>query len=278
MPKEEPIISEPALNAVKVNVDQTTSSKSGAARLVEVTLRRFKSLFHIIVLLPLYMIASLCLGTAIAPGIALVAYINELTITSHYVLRFWSLGVSVAAAYFIYGLSLVLVVPFFNFILRTSLKEWRGQYYSLEVIPWYIHNGLTCLVRYTFLELMTPTPFNLIFYRLMGMKIGYGTIINSSHISDPSMIELGKKVTIGGSATVVAHYAQGGYLIISKVKIGDRATIGLKCTIMGGVEIGEHAKILSNSFVLPKTKIPAGEIWGGVPAVKIEQDMQPPLA
>jgi acetyltransferase-like isoleucine patch superfamily enzyme len=104
----------------------------------------------------------------------------------------------------------------------------------------------------------------------MGMKIGRGTIINSTWISDPSMIELGKRVTIGGSVTMVAHYGQGGLLIIAPIKIGDGCTIGLKSSIMGGTTIGEKAKILPHSVVLPKTVIPAGETWGGVPAQKIE--------
>jgi serine acetyltransferase len=38
---------------------------------------------------------------------------------------------------------------------------------------------------------------------------------------------------------------------------------------MGGAQIGKGAKILPNSVVLPKTVIPAGETWGGVPAQKI---------
>lgn len=104
----------------------------------------------------------------------------------------------------------------------------------------------------------------------MGMKIGRGTIINSTHISDPSLIEIGDKVTIGGSATLVGHYGQGGYLVLAPVKIGDRATIGLKATIMGGVQVGAGAKIMPHSVVLPKTIIPDNETWGGVPARKIE--------
>jgi acetyltransferase-like isoleucine patch superfamily enzyme len=117
---------------------------------------------------------------------------------------------------------------------------------------------------------MTPTPFNLLFYKLMGMKIGRGVQLNTTHISDPCLIELGDKATIGGNATIIAHYAQGGFLVIAPVKIGAGATVGLRAIILGDVEIGEKAKILPNSVVLPKTRIPPGETWGGVPAKKIE--------
>ena len=105
---------------------------------------------------------------------------------------------------------------------------------------------------------------------MMGMKIGKGTVINTTYISDPSMISLGEKVTLGGSVTIVGHYGQAGLLIISPVKIGNNCTIGLKCSVMGGATIGDNVKIMPHSVVMPKTTIPDGEIWGGVPAQKIE--------
>ena len=135
---------------------------------------------------------------------------------------------AIAFGYFLYGFTLIFLAPLINFLMRGNLKAWRGPYYSAESFKWFLHNGLTYLVRFTFLEFITPSPVSLLFYRMMGMKIGRGTIINSTWISDPSLIEMGEKVTIGGSVTIVAHYGQGGLLVISPVKIGDGCTIGLK--------------------------------------------------
>ncbi|HPI40887.1 MAG TPA: hypothetical protein PLJ21_08785, partial [Pseudobdellovibrionaceae bacterium] len=112
-------------------------------------------------------------------------------------------------------------------------------------------------------------PFNIWFYRRLGMKIGRGCQVNSTHISDPSLITMGDKVTVGGSVTIVAHYGQGGFLVLAPVVIEDNVTLGLKATIMGGSHIGKGAKILPHSVVLPKTKIPENETWGGVPAKKL---------
>ncbi|MCB0368179.1 MAG: hypothetical protein KDD45_01760, partial [Bdellovibrionales bacterium] len=179
-------------------------------------------------------------------------------------------ALGLAFGYFLYGFSLIFLAPLCNFLIRGYLKAWRGPYYSLESIKWYVHNGLTYLVRFTFLEFITPTPFNILFYKMMGMKIGKGVIINSTWISDPSLIELGDKVTIGGSVTIVGHYGQGGLLVIAPVKIGKGCTLGLKSTIMGGAIIEDGAKILPHTVVLPKTHIPAGETWGGIPATPIK--------
>jgi len=251
-----------------------TSDRKGFAGLVETVLRRFNDLFHMAALVPLYTLACFSVGLATVPGFLLLRATFLQTRSWDLFLRLWLLGTAAAAAYLLYGFSIILVMPTINFLTHSKLKEWRGPYYSLPAIRWYIHNGATYIVRYTFLEFITPTPYSLWFFRLMGMKIGVGTIINTSHISDPSLIEIGEKVTLGGSVTIVGHYGQGGYLVLAPVKIGSKATIGLRAVIMGGCQIGDGAKILPNSVVMPKTIILPGETWGGVPAVKIQTESQ----
>ena len=250
------------------DIDSKKSSKSGLAGILETCIRRFRSVVHYLVILALYALGSVLMGISIVPGIYLFKFTYAMTINSPQFVHYAFIGISLAAGYFLYGITLILaVLPFANFIFRLKLKPWRGIYYSLEALPWYVHNSLTYIARYTFLFLATPTPLNIQFYRMMGMKIGRGVQINTTNISDPSLITLEDKVTLGGSSTVIAHYGQSGFLITSPVRIRKRAVIGLKVTIMGGVDIGEGAKVLANSFVLPKTKIPAGEVWGGIPAV-----------
>ena len=256
----------------KSDVYQLRSERKGFAGFLENLLRKFQILVHLALVGPLYLIGSCCLGLAVVPGIFLFQWATGLSQDWPTLARYWILGSSLGAGYFLYGFSMLAIAPALNFIFQARISAWRGPYYSLPAIRWYIHNGLTYLVRYTFLEFVTPTPMNLLFYRWMGMKIGDGTLINSTHISDPSLITMGRKVTIGGSVSIVGHYGQGGYLVLAPVKIGDKATIGLRAILMGGVEIGNEAKILPGSVVLPKTKVPAGETWGGVPARKLNPE------
>ncbi len=254
----------------QIDLDSTESKHPGIAGLFESMLRRFKVFIHLVTLLPMYVVASLCIGISFFPAVQAFKLISYLTSTLPSWVQALGYGVSLGLGYFMYGFTLLFVTGFFNWILRANIKAWRGPYYSLQSVRWYIHNGLTYIVRFTFLEFVTPTPFNLLFYKMMGMKIGRGTQINTVNISDPSLIEMGEKVTIGGSVTIVAHYGVAGFLILAPVKIGDGATIGLRAIIMGDVEVGAGAKVLPNSVVMPKTRILAGETWGGVPAQKID--------
>mgnify|MGYP001583179188 CR=1 FL=1 len=272
---EQPPTDEPSDPTAKRASRQGTSPHGsdlrGLTGLFERLLRRYKGLVHILTLAPMYLAGSLILGLAVTPSVAIANQMWRLVASTNVLIKYPVMGATLAACFFTYGFTLILIVPVCNRIFVGKLKPWRGPYYSAATARWYIHNGLTYLVRYTFLEFITPTPFNNFFFRQMGMKIGRGAQINTANISDPSLIELGDRVTIGGSATVVGHYGQGGYLVLAPVRIGDGATIGLRATIMGDVTVGEQSRILPNSVVLPKTKIPAGETWGGVPATKIER-------
>lgn len=254
----------------KLDLNTEKSERKGFSGLFEVFMRRFKVLMHVTTLLPGYLFASLIFGTALILPIATFRSVILWTAEANFWVQCAAYGFTLAVGFFTYGLGMIFVAPAMNFLLRLNLSPWRGPYYSLESFRWFLHNGLTYLVRFTFLEFVTPSPVSNLFYSMMGMKIGKGTTINTTWISDPSLIELGHKVTLGGSVTIVGHYGQGGLLVIAPVKIGNNVTVGLKSSIMGGVEIGDGAKILPHSVVMPKTVVPAGETWGGVPAQRIE--------
>lgn len=219
-------------------------------------------------LMVLYTIPCLCIGLALVPGAFLVASINNLNLEPIF-LQYFVWGISLAVSYLLYGISLIFILPTANFIIRAYPRPSRDSMYSFESLRWFAHNTLTYVMRYSFLEVITPTPLNILFYKLMGMKVGKRVHINSANISDPSLITLGDGAVIGGSATIIAHYGQKGVMIIAPVIIGAKATIGIRATIMGDVQIGKGATVLPNSAVMPKTRILDGEIWGGVPAVKL---------
>ena len=219
---------------------------------------------------PLYFLAISAMSISALPGVLFFKYVvgeaARLPLIPFSLLTAFSL----ITAYFLYGLTLIFVIPFFNFIMPFPLKPFPGGYYSLTSVPRYFHNAFTYVVRYTFLEFITPTPLNIMFYRMMGMKIGKDVHLNTTNISDPALIEIEDKVTIGGSVHIIAHYAAKGYLVTAPVKIGKGTTVGLKATIMGDVQIGEKAMIAPHELILPKSRIPAGR----KPFVQTEKELK----
>src|ERR1044072_8808443 len=212
--------------ARKEDVHATSSNAGGTYGLAETILRRFRTLSFAIMLTPLAVVCCMALGSSAAPGLYVFRAIDSYTDSWPVIFHYAACGFGFALGFLTYGLTLIFVVPAVNFLMPFRVKEFRGPWYSLPAIPWFIHNGLTYMVRYTFLDFLTPSPLNVLFYRMMGMKIGKGVVINSSNISDPCLITLEDYVTVGGSATIFAHYGQRGYLIIAPVKVGKGTTIG----------------------------------------------------
>lgn len=243
----------------RINVHKKTSDKRGFAGFVETLLRSFKPAAFALALTPMIAIYIISIGISLTPGFLLTQYVYQLSAHFNQVIHALVVSTAFATSYFIYGIVLIFVIPLFNKLLCLKLKPWRGSWFSLQTLPWYYHNALVQLVRYTFLDLITPTPLNILFFRMMGMKIGKGVMINTSNISDPCLITLEDYVTIGGSATIFAHYAQAGFLVLEPVIIKKGATVGLKASIMGDVIVGEKVTVKPHSILLPKTRLNKGD-------------------
>ena len=228
-------------------------------------IRRCGPLAHVLALLAMYALAALLYGLALAPALWLVAEVAHGGARLG-VWRWPLLGCALGAGFFLAGFALMALVAAANRLLPTRVRTFHGAYFTIAAVPWFLHNGLFYLVRYTFLPFVTLTPFGRAFLRAMGMRIGRRAFINTEFISDPCLIELGDVVVIGGSVHLFAHYGGGGHLSIVPVRIGHRATIGQKATVMGDVQIGDDAVVLPHSVLLPGSRVGAGETWGGVPA------------
>lgn len=246
---------EPKVKSSRVNVHSTTSDLRGLAGLAETFLRKFRAPAFALAMLPIGIAYVICIGISILPGYLLIEY----TFSNVVFLKPLIMCLSIAMSYLLYGVSIIFAVPLMNKLMFLKLRPWRGGWFSLESLPWYYHNALVQLARYTFLDFVTPTPINILFYKMMGMKIGKGVMINTTNISDPGLITLEDNVTIGGSATLFAHYAQGGYLVIAPTIVKKGATIGLKASIMGDVIVGEKVTVKPHSILLPKTRLNKGD-------------------
>lgn len=243
-----------------------TTAHRGAGNAIDRFIHRFGRTAHMLAVLVVYLVLALAIGFSVAPALWLLAAWLPWAMT-HGELLSWPLaGVGFGLAFLVAGFALLVVVPVFNWLLPTRVQAYHGAYYSIAAVPWFLHNALFYLARYTFLPYVTLTPFGPMFLAAMGMKIGERSFINTEFISDPCLITLGDDVAIGGSVHLFAHFAGGGHLVIEPIVIESGVTIGQKATVMGDVRIGAGAKILPHSVLLPGSRVGAGETWAGVPA------------
>ncbi|MGZ3788829.1 MAG: acyltransferase [Bacteriovorax sp.] len=244
------------------DINARGSSKTGFSAALENVFRKFQTIGFLLCLIPILLVCVFCLAVALTPGLMLLQTVSPHIADYSLLLKSFCYGFVIATGFLGFIITLIFIVPVMNFPVIPFVKPYRGAWFSIESIPWYYHNALTYLVRYTILDLITPSPLNVLFFKMMGMKIGKGVLINTSNISDPCLIVLEDYVTIGGSVFMMAHYGMKGFLIIDKLHIKKGAMIGLAAKLLGGVTIGEKAVVGPNVAVLPKTIIKPGEKYG----------------
>ncbi len=235
-------------------------------------IRRFGTAAWAMAMAVMYLVAATAAGIAAVPAVALF---ERWGIPLWHSAAWWrlpALGITLASCVGVWGFALMAIVPVYNWLLPTRIHAFKGGYFTIAALPWYVHNALFYLVRFTVLPFATLTPIGPLFLQAMGMTLGKRVRIGSENLSDVRLITMGDDAAIGGSATIFCHVAGGGHLIIAPVHIGARAQIGLRATIMGDVVVGDDAVVIAHTVVLPGTRIGNGERWGGVPARRIPND------
>lgn len=105
--------------------------------------------------------------------------------------------------------------------------------------------------------------------KLFGAKVGRNVGLGGI-ITDPVLAEIEDHAIIGQASILMCHAITNGQIRLAPIKVGYGATVGAHAVLMPGTVIGERAIVTPASVVLSNTTIPAGEVWGGNPAHKIE--------
>lgn len=219
------------------------------------------TLLQLLFTLTMYILGIFIIGLAIFPGVLLCFYVWLQTTDSFIFLRVLFLCLAIAAAYFIYGVTLMILVGALRIILRLRLKESEYHIVSAGAAKWAFANAMFLVVSITFMDFILLTPLAPIFYRLMGAKVGRNVQINSRNCADLSLLEIGDGAVIGGHATVICHSFEHNKLILKKVKIGKKAIIGLNSVILPGAEIGDGATIAAGAVVPKNTKVEPNSVY-----------------
>ena len=219
----------------------------------------------------MYAMGAIFFGAAMVPGLVLIVKVWNWSARFEFLPQLFFLGVSLALAYFLFGLSLILLVGLFRTILNLKLKEGVYPIFSFEALKWAFISSLYLMINYTFIDFILLTPFANLLFRLLGAKLGKNVQFNSKFVFDATLIEIGDNTIVGGGAIIIGHIVERGKLKLKKVKIGKNVTIGSHCTIMPGCEIGDNAVIGASAVLLKDTKVEPRDVWFGIPAESLRQ-------
>jgi acetyltransferase-like isoleucine patch superfamily enzyme len=229
--------------------------------------------------LPLFMIAIILIALSLIGPIYIMSYFleNYKGMTPHPFLDVVILGASFGISYITFGLGLLIFGPLIKWLLGIFSHQREGEYPYFSPVAgyWSIVNGIILFNRHLFLEITRTTFLINLFYTMMGMRIGRGTLINTTYLHDPDLIRVGRNVTFGGDVMVLGHVGERGILKLKSVRIDDDVDIGQSSLVMPGCHLGKGSIIGAHSIVTKNTIIAPYEIWTGVPARKIG-NVRPP--
>ena len=121
----------------------------------------FITLGQLLFSLFMYCMGILFFGLALVPGIALVLRAWSISREVGTFQRLMLLGISLAGGYFLFGLTLVILVGLFRAVLRLRLKEGSYPIFSLGALNWAFLSALYSLINFTFIDFILVTPFSI---------------------------------------------------------------------------------------------------------------------
>ncbi|KAF9766005.1 hypothetical protein IL306_001626 [Fusarium sp. DS 682] len=140
---------------------------------------------------------------------------------------------------------------------------------------WQIFLGIERLRRQCYkgngiLNLLTGTHWMVIYFKLMGAKIGKdcALFVNgtpSLMFTEPDLITLGDRVVID-DASVVAHINTRGKFDLNKVEIGDRCVLRTGSRLLSGAQMKNDSCLLEHTLIMGGDVVEEGKTMQGWPA------------
>lgn len=226
----------------------------------------------------LHLLAAALVGLAFFPAVALVWGAWKLSAAQPAALRLLAVSFSLGLAYFAFGVSLLFLCVGAKNVFGFRIKPGLHPMYTYETLQWMAYNSLVLVANSAFLDVLRISPFQTLFYRLMGAKVGKGVNVNTAGLADLSLLEIGDGVVIGGGTALICHGVERGMVRLAPTKLGARVSIGLNTVIMPDCEIGEGASIAPCSYLPKGTRVPARGVWGGNPVRDLRAERRAALA
>ncbi|MEL7015946.1 MAG: gamma carbonic anhydrase family protein [Pseudomonadota bacterium] len=96
-----------------------------------------------------------------------------------------------------------------------------------------------------------------------GANIQDGTII---HVDDPS---------VGGTPTLIGKNVLVGHrCMLHGCSVEEEGFVGMGATMLDGSSVATGGFLAAGAFLGPRKRVPAGEMWAGLPAKKL-RDLKP---
>ena len=213
-------------------------------------------------------------GVPLAPTLLFYEWLTEIFSSSNKWIDALYTGLSLSSSVIFYCFSLLLFSSLLQFVLHIRIKE-KSVFplASFTTIRW-AFCGQIIRATQPILQHFVPSFVSNLYYRICGAKIGKKTQINTHRLNDPCLIRIDDGCVVGGGATFNGHLVEKGEIVFAPIHMKAGSLVGAGATVQPGVTIGENAVIASHGLIPKYRTIPQNEVWGGLPARKIQSSSE----
>ncbi len=116
------------------------------------------------------------------------------------------------------------------------------------------------------LEHLRGTPMLPMAMRLFGVKIGQGTFMDATDITEFDCVTIGDFVAVNSGACLQTHLYEDRLMKVGRIRIGNDVTIGAGSTVLYDTHVGDGAVIGPMTLVMKGEELPKSSSWVGSPA------------
>ena len=157
----------------------------------------------------------------------------------------------------------ILTVVLFKWVLLGRVKPGQYPLWGWFYCRWWFVSRLESILFP--LSYFAGTPLIILYYRLMGAKIGKHTHIDSPNLGMHDMIRIGDHSSINHNAQLQAQSIDNGFLQIGPISIGSDCYVGIRA-VLGRDCVMEDGAALDDLSLLPNhSQIPRKAFFKGSP-------------
>ncbi|KAJ3377771.1 Nonribosomal peptide synthetase 4 [Lobulomyces angularis] len=169
-----------------------------------------------------------------------------------------------------YFIIIALIIIAMKWIFMGRYTDSRAPLYSSWVRRTELCTGIQeQIAGTTFMPLMRGTFLASLFFRLMGSKVGKKVYWDSFDVTEHDLVEIGDEAIIGPNVTLQSHLFEDRVMKCGKVRIGARANLGTRVTVLYDTSIGDDADVGPLSLVMKGEQIAAKTKWAGLPITSL---------
>jgi non-ribosomal peptide synthetase-like protein len=184
-------------------------------------------------------------------------------IENHSFFSWYSLGIFAGLFLLMPVASLALVISA-KWLLLGRVKAGKYRLWGWFYLRWWLVERL--LKNVFSPRHLIGSPLIILYYRLLGAKIGKNCYIGTCSLATFDSLEIGDNTSIGYDARLQGYVVEDGWLKIGKIAIGKNCFIGARSVVSIDTFIDEGASLDDMSMLPRFCTIPKGQFFSGSPA------------